>query len=463
MMNYNIPFPDVLYRRSLYLSELYRGKVVAFKYWDGNHSRTGIIVLDGKDWMKVAVNLYEEEGRLWYEDELPDNIELYEASDSEKCWGFRYYLDYQKYEDRMEHKGKHPLIAFIDDEWSGAEHEEWGKTSLTRELLSMAPKLIAENDWSNLKDQLKQSIIQMSGLQFNRYRAEYYCLLMGILMIAEQCKYEYKRQGMIESLLKNWHQFSWMYSIGIGRVFGNRLTNFTAMIRQAGANNRKHYLHLYLPLIEHYIDKICNNGSEKRDKLERAISDMRQVEAREKQFSDLDELYGILFPKYILEALSSHRPAGTIAELEATVVAQEQRIIALKASMKEMTSYYNRMLGQLTKAVREVESQNLSSEAFITAFLQFPTDLALSFFGGISTLLAQNGAWQEMAPGIQQRILQKQQEEQEKRQKVDDALIKVAEKPTTIYMSGATHEDRRFQVIQENKCETNKQLDNKNE
>ena len=43
------------------------------------------------------------------------------------------------------------------------------------------------------------------------------------------------------------------------------------------------------------------------------------------------------------------------------------------------------------------------------AFLRFPTQLALSFYGSMSTLLALNPTWQKYAPKIQEQILAKQE------------------------------------------------------
>ena len=43
--------------------------------------------MESPGWMLAAVNLYEEEGRIWYFDEMPENIELYEANEEETLWG----------------------------------------------------------------------------------------------------------------------------------------------------------------------------------------------------------------------------------------------------------------------------------------------------------------------------------------------------------------------------------------
>lgn len=68
------------------------------------------------------------------------------------------------------------------------------------------------------------------------------------------------------------------------------------------------------------------------------------------------------------------------------------------------------VLGQLTNAVNDVETDKISADDLTAAFLRFPTDLALGLFGSVSTLLAQNATWQKYAGTIQKQILSKQEE-----------------------------------------------------
>ena len=82
----------------------------------------------------------------------------------------------------------------------------------------------------------------------------------------------------------------------------------------------------------------------------------------------------------------------------------------LEAAVDDLTSRYNKVLEQLANAVKDVESDKISADDLTAAFLRFPTQLALSFYGSISTLLALNPTWQKYAPQIQEQILSKQEE-----------------------------------------------------
>ena len=61
-MKYNLPFPNVQHRQRVHPYMLHRGSVVAFRYWDMKRPRTGIIVMDNRTMMLVAIHLYDKNG-----------------------------------------------------------------------------------------------------------------------------------------------------------------------------------------------------------------------------------------------------------------------------------------------------------------------------------------------------------------------------------------------------------------
>ena len=79
MKNYNVSYADLRKRPWVHPHELHNGSVVAY-YMD---YRTGIIVMDDRTTMLAALN-YGEEGEIWWMDELPQNIELFEENEEEK-------------------------------------------------------------------------------------------------------------------------------------------------------------------------------------------------------------------------------------------------------------------------------------------------------------------------------------------------------------------------------------------
>ena len=434
-MDYNIPY--LWHRKKVQLYELHRGSVVAFRT-RGRYPRTGIIIMGSKTMMMAAVNLYEEECSIWYSDNLPDDIDLFESNTEEKLWGYKFFLRELR-EHYEEYDGKNQFIAFIENECPKGD-EAWEQTVFCHDFLSYVPKMLDETEWPNLKQLLWQAIVQSGGLQFNRYSTEYYCYLIGVLMIAEKGIGTYTYDKRIAKFKEEWDQLSWMYGMAIGRVTGTALNNFTAVIKQAGQGRRKHYLHLYLPLVENNIDKICKYKTDNRYKLQDAIRLMREQEALAEQKTDLDELYHILFPKHFTLAMADSRPAATIADLKEKLAERDQIISKLQTVIDNVSSQYEIALEQLKNAVAEVENDKISGEDLINSFLGFPTELALTYFGTMSALFALNPTWQKYSPRIMELILAKQKEQQDrqeqKQDKLADAVEKAANKKTnefTVY------------------------------
>lgn len=429
-MRYNLPFPNVQFRKRVHPLMLRRGSVVAFRIWESNRPRTGIIVMDSRKMMLVAINLCDEnEDGAWYMDELPEKIELYEAEKEEKLWGMKFFIE-NEYAERPEYEGKNPFIAFIDSECPRQDYSS-DEEVLCKDYLSQVPNILDKSEWESLKQLLWQTIQEAGGLQFNRFRTEYYCFLIGVLMIADTWSNDFTDEVKMELFKREWNQFSWMYGMAIGRVIGTALNNFTAVVNQAGQNNRKHYLHLYLPLVENNIEKICSYKVDTRYKLEAAIRKARGKEGLEEQKTDLDELYHILFPKHFTLAMADSRPAATIADLKEKLAERDRIITKLQGDIDNVSSQYKNVLEQLKNAVDDIENDRISGEDLTTSFLRFPTELALSYFGTMSSLFALNSTWQKYAPRINELILTKQKEQQDRQHKMVEAVKKSLEEPRT--------------------------------
>lgn len=122
------------------------------------------------------------------------------------------------------------------------------------------------------------------------------------------------------------------------------------------------------------------------------------------------------FPSTLLLAMSASRPAATIAGLKEEVAAKDQRIKELENAVDDLTNKYQAVLEQLKIAVKDVEDDKISPKDLIAAFLRLPTELALAYYGNMSILMAQNKTWQKYAPTINERILAKQQEQQDRKE-----------------------------------------------
>ncbi len=366
--------------------------------------RTGIIVMEDSQMMMVAVNMYKDEGYQWVMDSLPgeQEVELYEVNEAERLWGYKYFLSEFGYE--IPSRGVHPLFDFVDHECPNERQRYTDKEEFCQDFLLHVPKLFAPTEWAGIKQAVWVRICQSLGLQYNRYRTEYYCFLIGVLMIAEREKTEYTRNRLLRKMQWNWRHLSWMYGMVLGRLIGTEYKNFTALVRQTGQGSRKAYLHLYLPLVENNIDKICHYNPDKPQKLRDAISIMRRQEALEEQKTDLDELYKILFPNHFVLAMSAERPAATIAELKQEMEEKEMKIVELESALETSIKKFNVRYEELLHNFEALALESVSFDEIEKGLCNLSRGMAEAVLGQLSITLSGNNKFMVQLPRLHQAI-----------------------------------------------------------
>ena len=95
--------------------------------------------------------------------------------------------------------------------------------------------------------------------------------------------------------------------------------------------------------------------------------------------------------------------------------------------------------------------------------LRLPTvELQYAALQQVNTLLS-GTAWSNKAAEVLETMFAKVKDQQDRQQEMEDNLKKAANKPTTIYQSGSTHDDKRQQMFMDGKTETEKPLIEKND
>lgn len=388
-MKYNLPLPDVT-RRRRYCDKLTRGDVVAFYKETSWEERTGILVMESSDSVLASINLNEDKDYIWLTDSLPKDIIIYEASEEETEWGRRFFFEHEYAEVCT---GKHPVIAFIEEECPKMlRDDEWRRFKFCKDVLASLPK------WGYV-DSNKEFIGEMwneavkganAGLAFCPRRSELYCFLIAVMMITQHRDMMLSREYYIRQLYEEWSLFSWMYSMVVGRLIGTDFKTFTSMVNALDNNKRGPYIHLYLPLIEGNVDKICKYSSvEKRHKLEAAINKMKVTEERLEQAGNLDVLFGILFPKHFRKMMNETRPASTIKEMKEELAKKDEQISHWKKAAEDLTNQVN----QLTEGMKTRVEESLSMEDVSTAILAMSLDIAKIVFSNLDFKLRKNEVW----------------------------------------------------------------------
>jgi hypothetical protein len=261
-------------------------------------------------------------------------------------------------------------------------------------------------------------------------------------MIADSTSDMHKMKELLRTFKNEWNHFVWMYSLTLGRLMGTDLKNFTGVVHQLDNSVRVPYLHLYLPLIEGNVDKLCKyNPSEKRYKLENAIRKMQRVEALERKRTDLDEIYQILFPKHFRQAMADNRPAATIADLQQEVATKDEQIKSLESKLSASVLEYKNKYEALLHDFEELARASLKFDVLESNLKKLSRSTAEQIIGDMMLTFDED-----------ERIM--------KALKKIKKAVRDNDRPTIqhVYENGAVHEDKSTHVNIESK-NNDKQVD----
>ena len=253
-------------------------------------------------------------------------------------------------------------------------------------------------DWDKVYDELKNKLAKARS--FGNFKtSEMYCLLMGITMIERTDLTREKKDELVRLMHWHWSFLKYMYSVLIKYIVGFRFENFAALANTACCKSNYPFMQWLYKAFKENFEDLCPEGlidshSDKsvRDQALVHMKKMEEIIKSTKPSNELNDLLSILFPKAIKDVLNQSRPK-TYDELETAV--------------DDLTNRYNKVLEQLTNAVKDVETDKITIDDLTEAFLRFPTDLALGLFGSVSTLLVHNVTWVKYSPHIREKILAK--------------------------------------------------------
>ena len=455
---YDLPLPDVRDRAIKNSESLEKGDVVVYSRRDGlGCYTTGVMVFESYHYFRLASN-WECYGSVWYNDYIDDRIELYEANEDEKSWGLRAFFDseYCRGEGR---KGLDAILKFVNDSFPNEKTIGWRKMQYCRDMMAELPWCVEDIDWNEAKNELGKMAnkeILNTGLQFDKSRVELFCFLIGVLMIANSTTDEYELTKLLRKFKHNWYHFVWMYALIIGRLMGTELKNFTGVVHQLDNCARVPYLHLYLPLIEGNVDKICKyNPSEKRYKLVNAIKKMQGVEALEKKKTDLDEIYRIIFPKHFRQAMAVNRPAATIDGLRQVIVAKDNTIAELAHKLDTSINVHKKQTEQLFKDFETLANASVTFEEIEKGLLRLSRSTAEDVLARLVITIADNKRFMEVYPELLKKVQQN-----------DIPTFSINAQPGSTVNAGCEMKNPEFKVIppsqeQQPALESNEKSDKK--
>jgi hypothetical protein len=172
---------------------------------------------------------------------------------------------------------------------------------------------------------------------------------------------------------------------------------------------------------------------------------MQEEMNRVKEHSEL--LYPLcdaIFPEDFQRLLREHRPKS-YKEIEDESNQKDELI-------QQMREQNKRTFKELEKSKEIIKKMVLSSipiEDVDAELEQYPPEIAFSMLRDLqaSPIISVQEAWREHYPELLKKYRKRLMEPIEQQKELTESMMKVAERPTYNYESGATHDDKRNQLL----------------
>lgn len=336
------PQPDIRYRAPFNYATPIEGEVVAYK----SGSSIGVMLLESPNWFIAATHFNSDPEYIWRSAEVPDKTIFFTPDEDEKKWGYDEFILHLFSPENEPLDKSNPILNYLERNSKHVSHYQ--SRYVLRDIVKRIPLHV--EDIKSYENLIWNEGLRDIGVDFDRYRAEIFCYFLSVVRIWEYAKEDEQRYFyLLWQLDEHWEHLSWMFGMALGRVLGSDDKNFTSQINHLDSKKRSMYIHLYLPLVEANIEKYPDyNNVEKKGKLTNAVAKIKLTGEREKQDTDLDELFGILFPNHFRRVMSENHPESSIAELKANYERSKRDLEQARNKLKDIAALYEAQLQDMT-------------------------------------------------------------------------------------------------------------------
>lgn len=303
-----------------------------------------------------------------------------------------------------------------------------------------------QQDWKGISEELKEMLFK-GEVCYDYKTDEVLCVLYSYTMIMQQDWSWEKKKEQLELLNNHWKFLKHYFSVMTRNIIGVRWTSFKKVAETvlSASQSFKPHMHIFYCGLMDSVDKL-NLDRRHRRELDKVIIKMQEEMNRIKDHSEvLYELCDALFPEDFQRLLSEHRPPS-YKEVEDESKRKDELI-------KQMQVQSTQLHIQLDKAEETLQQMVLSAIPIsdIDAELeQYPPGMAWDMLQKLQAnpAIHMQQAWRNNYPELLKKYRAKLLDPIEQQKELTDAMMKVAERPTTSYnyASGATHNDNRNQL-----------------
>lgn len=271
------------------------------------------------------------------------------------------------------------------------------------------------------EDEINEEIekLEVSG---DSMRGELLCIMSAYLMI-EHTDLPNNRKAFLEKQLdKNWCYLTHVYSFMVRRIVGSNFKGFLQIINNVAISPSCHsYVHIFHKVVLMRRDEFFDT-SKKKEKLAKHMARLEDIMKTTPQKDDLDELCNIIFGSDFEEMMKNR--FMSYDELN-------EKANRLQDSVEKLSSEMEKATKQFAEAVES----RVPVEVIEEQLLRIHPSMALTIFGNLCCILANDPAWTKIQAELSEKIIQQSEPE--------PSVINCG----TYYAKGANHEDYSRQVF----------------
>jgi hypothetical protein len=179
--------------------------------------------------------------------------------------------------------------------------------------------------------------------------------------------------------------------------------------------------------------------------MDRVMLLMQEEMNRVKEHSEL--LYPLcdaIFPEDFQRLLREHRPKS-YKEIEDESNQKDELI----QQLRDQTSRTFKELEKSKEIIKKMVLSSIPIEDVDAELEQYPPEIAFAMLRDLqaSPIISVQEAWREHYPELLKKYRKRLMEPIEQQKELTESMMKVAERPTYNYESGATHDDKRSQLL----------------
>lgn len=305
-------------------------------------------------------------------------------------------------------------------------------------------------DWEELSQRLKDMLFRSEV--YSDYKTdEVLCVLHAFTMIMQQDWPKERKRENVELLRLNWLFLKHYYSVMTRHIIGVKWTRFADVAKTVMESSQsfKPHMHIFYCGLMDCADEL-NLDKKQRRQMDRLLLQMQEELNRCEPSEILYGLCDTLFPEAFQRMLREHRPK-TYKEVEDEVNRKDELIKQMKEQNRHLETELDKakeLLQNMVLSAIPIEDIDRELELYSPAMAW---DLLISLDN--SPVLKGIEVWRQHFPVLMTKYRQRLLEGVEAQKRADDAVVKMAERPAgnTVYnyASGATHDDKRRQVVLE--------------